>query len=323
MKVDVGTPDLRDVNITVLDAAKLTPDLLASTCDTAPFLAEKRMVIVQGLLSRFERHRPSRARSRGDVDKAPGLGPWKELAAYLSSVPDTTDLVFVDGRLTASNPLLKAIRRKVETRVFPVLNPGELRQWIRRRAIAEGIEIEHRAIDTLAETIGSDLRVVAGELEKLSLYCWGRAIRHEDVDRLVSYTKEASIFRAVDAMMEGRADVAIRLLSQIIQSGSPAGYILFMMARQVRLLILAKEMRAQRVPHVEQGRRLGLSGYPLTKTLQQQERFSGERLVEIHRALVDADLSMKSTGADVLELLIAEVASKPAGGHQRRAARYR
>ena len=322
----VGTADLRDLNITALDGTGLNFDLLTATCDTVPFLAEKRLVIVQGLLSQFERRAPSRARARGNSASSSPLGRWKGLPEYLTRVPETTELVFIDGRLDRSNPLLKAIRSCVKEREFRLPSSNELRQWIRNRATTEKIEIEPRAIDTLANTIGSDLRVIATELRKLALYCHGRAIRHEDVEELVSYAKEANIFAAVDNMIEGKPGIAIMQVHQMLQSGRPPSYILSMMARQVRLMILAKEIKTQRLPFAEQGRRLGLSGYPLTKTLNQAERFNASTLVDIHHALLEADLSMKTSGIDeglVLDMLIAEVATRPSAGARSRSGSYR
>ena len=300
--------DLRDVNETALDGATVGFEELAHASATVPFLAEKRLVIVRRLLSRFERRAPQRVRVQRDA----ALGEWKALPDFLATVPETTDLVFVDGRLTASNPLLSGVRARATTHTFPPLSPDETRRWIRVRAEAGGAEIEPRAADALASAIGSDLRVLASEMEKLSLYCLGRPITHEDVEDLVSYTKEASIFLAVDAMMEGKPAVAARLTRELVRSGRPAVFILSMVARQVRLLILAKDMRARRVPSAEHGKRLGLSGYPLRKTLDQERRVSAQGLADVHRLLVEADLSTKSLGISedvVLDTLVAEVSS--------------
>ena len=64
MKKEVRPAELRDVNITVLQGHDVSPDQLLATCATVPFLAEKRMVIVEGLLSLFEVRTPSRTGTR-------------------------------------------------------------------------------------------------------------------------------------------------------------------------------------------------------------------------------------------------------------------
>ena len=235
----------------------------------------------------------------------------------LANVPETTDVVFVDGRLSASNPLLKLIQELVTAKTFHPPGPRELRMWIANRAQIEGAQIEERAVQLLAETVGSDLPVIASELRKLALVAAGRAITAEDVDRMVSYAQESNIFASVDAIVEGRVSEALGLVHGLLEGGSPTGYIMTMIARQVRLLILAKEIGARRLSTGEASQRLRLSGYPLRKTLFQADRFSMERLVEIHRMLLEADLAMKSTGGDdelILDTLIADIASQPSGG---------
>ena len=312
MKDEVGPAELRDVNITVLDAADAQYDRLAATCDTVPFLAEKRMVILEGLVSQFEPRPASRAGGRAAVAREPGLGRWEALPEYLPRVPQTTDLVFVDGRLTQANPLFGRLRPLVEVRTFPLPSGNELRQWVRQRASKLGMDIEPAAVNALAETIGGDLRAIDSELQKLSLYRSGQQVRRQDVEELVAYVKEANIFAAVDSVLEGRTAAAMRWMHQLIDAGRPVSYLLVMLGRQVRLLLLAKDLRAQGVPAAQIGRRLSLSSYPLRKTIEQEGRFTEERLVEMHRKLLEADISVKTGGTDeqlALDMLIADLAS--------------
>ena len=310
LRNEVGLPDVRDVNTAAFDASVSLAEMMA-TCDTVPFLADKRLVIVRGLLTRFERDRPSRSRSKSDSATV-GLGEWEGLSEYLERVPETTDLVFVDGALAASNPLLKAVQPHVNSRLFSRPNPTDLWQWIRTRVASLGADIEPNAVDELAETIGSDLRVLAGELEKLALYRTGTPIRHEDVLEMVSYTRDANIFATVDAILEGRFTAAARMVHLILGSGGSPGYLRAMLSRQVRLLILAKDLGARRVPAPECGKRLGLSGYPLRKTMEQERKFRPEQLVMVHRRLMEADLRIKSSSLEesvAMDLLVAEVAA--------------
>jgi DNA polymerase-3 subunit delta len=211
-------------------------------------------------------------------------------------VPETTELVFVDGPLSRGNRMLAAVRPHAQVRSFSLPDEAGIGRWVRDRAESQGIQIEPAA---------------AKALDKLAVYRGGQTIRREDVDELVSYAREANIFQAVDAMVEGRLDAAVTMVHQLLRLGRTPGYILAMVARQVRLLILAKELKARRVPPAEHGKRLGLSGYPLRKTMEQERAFSGRRLEQIHRKLLEADVQIKTTGADegmVLDVLIAEVA---------------
>ena len=307
LKEDVGPPELRDANITTFSGAGLGLDELTATCDTVPFLTEKRMVVVRGLLTTFER--------RGDGDsssrKSRSIGEWRGLADYLPGMPGTTDLVFVDSALDNSNPLLSGLRPLADVRTFPMPAGRGLRGWIVQRAASKGVDIEPRAVDALADSIGSNPRVIDGELQKLSTYRWRQTIRRQDVDEMVAYVKDANIFAAVDAALEGRTGAAARLTHQLLESGRAPTYIIAMIARQVRLLILAKDLKARNTPADEIGRKLSLSSYPLQKTLAQEQKLSGRRLVQIHRKLLEADLSIKTSQVSdevALDILVAELA---------------
>ena len=308
MKELVGTQELWDVNITTFAGPEVTFGELAATCDTVPFLAERRLVLVTGLLGMFELQ--PRRRSAGGGSRR-SLGEWEALTAYLPNVPDTTELVFVDGQLSRSNPLMAAIGPLAKVQTFPLPTGVGLVRWIQDRAAVHDALIDSPAARALAENVGPNTWAIDSELQKLSLFRYGESIRKQDVDEMVADVREASIFAAVDAVIEGRPGQAIRLVGRLMDSGRTLPSLLAMLARQVRLLLLAKDLRAQGVAEPQMGGRLSLSGYPLRKTLDQEKRFTHEQLAYIHESLVQLDLSAKTLPIDervALETLIAELA---------------
>jgi DNA polymerase-3 subunit delta len=309
MKANAGPAELRDVNVTMLEANGLTPEELAAAAFTIPFMADRRLVIVRGLLSRFERGRNSR--SSGGSGQRNAIGPWTELAGQFDGLPPTTDLVFMDGLLSGNNSLLTKLKPLGKEKVFALPRGNEIGSWISHRAARHGMDIEPRAVAALADSVGRQPRILDAELQKLALYRDGQPVRQQDVERMVAYVREASIFQAVDAVVEGRTGDAIRMARQITDAGQPAIYVITMIARQVRLLLLAKDMRSRRVPQNEIGQRLRLPSFAVKRTLRQENRLSFQRLKQIHRKLVDTDLAMKSTTSMddqlTLEMLIAEL----------------
>lgn len=312
MRERVNPPDLRDSNITVFDGTKVSLDQLVANCNSVPFLAEKRMVIVEGLLTLFEARVPSRARNRVTDSKKPTLGQWEGLSEYLSGIPPTTELVLVDGPLSNSNLLLVVLRQLAKIQIFRRPTGRNLNQWIHHRAMTFQVDVEPMAVNALAAAIGNNLRVIDLELKKLSLYRWGHSIRHQDVQDLVAPVKEANIFAAVDAVLERNERTSYELIHQLVEEGRSPASIIAMVSRQVRLLLLAKDLKAQGVRDTEIGRRLSLTDYPMRKILEQGRKITIERLAVMHRQLLEADLTMKTSGADellVLDILIAELAS--------------
>ncbi len=308
MKELAGPEELRDLNVTILAGPEASFDGLSAACATAPFMAERRLVLVKGLLGMFE---PQPGRRQPRRSSRQRLGEWEALADYLPGIPDTTELVFMDGLLNRSNPLLALITPLAKLKTFPLPTGPGLARWTQDRADGRGARIDPAAARALADNIGPNPRAIDNELEKLSLFRYGTTIRKEDVAEMVADVSEANIFAAVDAVIEGRPGEAIRMVRRLMDSGRTLPSLLAMLARQVRLLLLAKDLRAQGVPGPQMGSRLSLSGYPLRKTLEQEKRFTHERLVDIHGELVNLDLSSKTLPIDervAFETLIAGMA---------------
>ena len=296
-----GDDDLYDVNTTTLNGSTVGLAELEAAWSTIPFLADKRIVVVRNLLARMEQGRGGgSSRTRG-MDKE-----WTNIGERLAHVPDSTELIFVDAAISRNNPLLSAIRPLAQVHEFRLPSVREMPGWVRQRADRLGAAIEPSAISALVDAIGNDTRLIDMELQKLALYRsdgtsdrhTDRMIRRQDVEEMVSYVREANIFAAVDAALEGRAGFALRLAHQLLAEGRSSTYVITMLARQVRFLIVAKDMKSRGFQQDEIGRRLSIRGYPLTKTMQQEGRFSAERLAEIHRRLLEADLSIKTGAAD-------------------------
>jgi DNA polymerase-3 subunit delta len=88
---------------------------------------------------------------------------------------------------------------------------------------------------------------------------------------------------------------ALTLLHQLLDEGAATPYLLFMITRQFRLAIKAKELLAEKIPLSELGGRVGLtSEYALRKTIAQARQRSSEEMEEIYRQLLDTDIFIKT-----------------------------
>ena len=245
LREEIGQLDIRDANTTVLEGQDLNLPHLLEVANVVPFLAERRLVIAAGLLGRFEEARPARrSRSTRGRQNDP-LEEWKGLAESLSELPPTTVLVFLEGRLRRGNPLLSELSDIAEVKEFRILTGDALSRWLASRVNEMGLRITGRAERQLIDLVGGDLWVMQGELEKLALYADGETVDHETVQLLVANSREANIFRTVDMVLGGRTSNALHLIKQMQESGADAGYIIAMLARQLRLMLLAKDLVGQ------------------------------------------------------------------------------
>ncbi len=313
IKRGIGDQSLLAANTTTLDGQQMTLDQLKTVCETLPFLAEKRLVIVKGLLQHFEpRGRSSRRKKITPVTNQ--QNEYKSFATCIGKLPDSTILVLVDGRIANRNPLSRELSSKAVVKSFPLLRGTRLHQWIQKHVVEEGGTISPQAIGLLAELVGSNLWIMANEINKLVQFTSGRRIEEEDVKMVVSYAQQDNVFAMVDAILEFKVGLAEQSLHQLLQRGASSAYLLVMLSRQARMIVRVKELRNQRKPEIDIRNKLRLtSEFVWRKTIEQAERYPLERIKEVYLKLLEADLSIKTgkyEGELALNILIAELCQR-------------
>ena len=294
LKAEVGLPDVLDANVTRAQVSSLSPQQLLAMCNTVPFLADRRMVIVDGLLSLYDGRRAPR-RGRGGQGEGNAASSWLSIVEHIGDMLPSTDLVLVEKAVGRGNVLLNRLSPVAQVKEFPSLRGPELSRWIGDKAVDSGCSISREAVELLAELVGGNLWAMSGEVEKLSLYCQGRTVEAEDVQLLVSVAREMSIFNAVDAIMEKRYQEALRIVKRLMEAGAGGPYMVVMVARQVRLLLLAKDMEKRGVPQEQMRARLGLSADWMLRRLRDQgRRYSQAALESLHRGLLETDRAIKT-----------------------------
>jgi DNA polymerase-3 subunit delta len=275
------------------------------------------MIIVHGLLSRLD---PTRG-ARGQETSGEEQPDWKRdflagLSAYLPNLPPFARLIFVETRtLPASHPILRLAKTEGEeerafVRQFRLPKDRDLPPWIRQRALDHGGNISREAASLLAALVGSDLRSLDQEIDKLLLYADGRPVDAEDVRTLVSRARDTNIFALVDSVGRRQTDRALRLLHGLLDDGEAPLYLLAMLARQVRILIQVSELRDEGLSQHEIASRLKLHPYVVEKGLAQARNFEMSQLEAAHQRLVETDWAIKTGKTEdvlALDLLVMEL----------------
>jgi len=313
IRVSLGDASMLATNTANLEGAQITLNTLRVACETMPFLSEKRLVIVRGLAARFERGK----KTAKDKKKAAGEDLLQKIAEYLPNVPDFTVVVLINGDVKKTNTLIKqAIAAKAAVRHFPLLKNQELEQWIDERVAQNGGRISSRAVTMLAQCVGGNLWVMAGEIDKLLSYTDGAGINEEVVEKLVGYVQEANIFGVVDAILEARGSAVSKQLERLLQQGITVSHIMGMLMRQVRIMVCTKDMLLAKTPRAEMQQRLGFSqDWLLRKACNQVSRYTPEQLREVYHKLLTTDMQIKTGKMDselALHLFTAELSRKGA-----------
>jgi len=314
IKKSIGDATALMTNTTILDGRQATRDQLSNACETVPFLAEKRLVIVEGLLGRFEP--AGRAAKKKAPRQADQTEEHKLFADAIKRLPPFTELVITGGDVNQRNPLLLELSSSTKVMNFPLLKGTQLSQWVQRRVAGAGGGITPQAIALLVRFVGNDLWTMAGEVDKLAQYAGGRRIEEADVKAVVSYAQEANVFAMVDAILEFRVGAAQGLLQQLFKQGNAPAQLLTMLDRQVRIIFQVKEMRGRGKTRGEIQSKLGLnSDFLLRKAWEQADKYSLDRLKEVFHKLLEADMAIKTgkmEGEIALDILVAELGQKGA-----------
>ncbi len=311
LQTEHGADEVLDANRHRLQGGQSSPQELLGICQAIPFMDPLRLVLVEGLLATAEsRSGAGGGRGRGRRGGGNAADGWQSLAEAIPQMPPTTLLIMVDGPLSGNNSLLRQLRQVCDTEEMTAPRGEQLARWIKQTAESRGAAIGPAAIRSLADLVGGDLWTLDQELEKLSLYATGREIGEGDVRLMVSQVREASIFEAVDAMIDGRPQVALRLLAQLRDDGRDPLYIIAMVERQLRLLALARDSMDRRLPADEMKRAMGTSSdFVVRKTTEQARRHSRKDIAWRYDRLLEADLAIKQGRLDpdlALELLVGE-----------------
>jgi DNA polymerase-3 subunit delta len=306
LRAKMGDPQFAELNTTFLDGRRVTLGELRHHADAIPFLAEKRLVIVEGLLARLD---PHRRKKDGEDEEAAEDEPDPEFAAGLSAyLPNLPEKI-----LAKTNPILKLAQRDrnhAHVRQFSHPHPDQLADWIVNNTETKGGRIEFSAANDLAMFVGADLRALDNELEKLITYRSGETIRREDVRAIVSPAQEQSIFELADAMGKRDVAAALELLHDQLTHNVEPLYLLAMIARQFRMLLQVRDLAARGLTLEQIRTQLALHPFVARKVLEQSRNFSIDQLETIYRKLLETDVAVKTSLGEPgvnLDVLVVEL----------------
>ncbi len=310
LKNNAGDSNMLAPNTSIFESGQINFDELRVASETVPFLSDKRLVIVHGLLEKFA-VKTSPGRAGGNKKTETQTATYEMFAGVLNNTPDSTLLVLIENELKENNPLYKMVAAKATIKIFPTLKALDLQHWINQRVTDEGGSISPGAIRLIARLIGGNLWIITSEIKKLILYTDGRRIEEDDVNKLVAYTQQNSVFAMVDAIVEFNLQRAESLAQQLLKEGESSIGLLVMLNRQMRLIVRAREMKIRKIPDTEIKSRLGIGPeFVLRKTLEQAQRYTLPRIHQVYEQLLEADIAFKTSryeGDLALNILIAEL----------------
>ncbi len=240
-----------------------------------PFLAEKRLVVVDG------------------IPKA----TKEEMQALEGAVHPSTVLLVADSTPDKRLSGVKALIDIATVKTFPITKGKKLLPWIQSEAMSYGMSLAPGVAERLQEELGDDQDAIATELEKLSVAVMGRAVTLEDIERHTIPTDEGVVWTMSDLIAAGNQAGAIRYTRRLLDRGADAYGLWAILLSLVKNLTL---VHAALEDHVTDPRaiaeRTGIHPFALRSVQSYARRVKRESLKELVAWAAEADVRLKTGG---------------------------
>ncbi|MER2096380.1 MAG: DNA polymerase III subunit delta [Pseudomonas qingdaonensis] len=183
----------------------------------------------------------------------PGDKGAAALIEYCARPADDTLLLISLPKLDGSAQKTKWGKALIEgqqvqfVQIWPV-DTQQLPQWINQRLAQAGLSAQRDAVELIAARVEGNLLAAAQEIEKLKLLADGNTITVETVQAAVADSARFDVFGLVDAILNGEAAHALRMLEGLRGEGVEPPVILWALARELRVLAGLAQQFAQGVP---------------------------------------------------------------------------
>ena len=284
--------DPQGYNVAVLDF-KRDEEKILGEFSAAPFLAEKRMVIIENILTSSDKD------LLGEL-----ISKVKE-----KKIPETTVAVFWQGekigKVKEAGELQKLLAKEKYAKEFELLAGDELVKWVLREVKERGGKISGASAQYLAVNVHGDMWYLNSLLDQLVAYKKGEEIQLLDVQLFLEEKADDNIFNMAEAVARGDKKLAFKLLQEQRRLGAEESYLFSMILRQFRILLELRDLfeQEENLRSDEMASRLGLHPFVVKKSLMMVKQYPLARLKDIYRDLLAVDIKTK-TGQGDQSLLI-------------------
>lgn len=280
--------DPSGLNLTSIDGSKIDLDGLNRAFSCLPFLAKRRLVVVEDLfLNRneeiFDGVQQLLEKNLAEAGESSCLIVFWEGTAGPSAEDGK-------GKAKMAVKLWRFLSKQKFAAEFQPLKGSQLAGWVIAEFNKNQVAINLDQAQHLIMLVGSDCWSLKNEIDKLSAYALAKGdktITDQKITEQVSAQFDDNIFNLVDAVSQRQKGLAMKLVTEQIENGANEIYLLSMLNRSFRNLILVKES-----PPSEHSK-LGLHPFVVKKALAQSKRFTSPELKKIYQNLLELDQKIK------------------------------
>ncbi|MDR0691357.1 MAG: DNA polymerase III subunit delta [Streptococcaceae bacterium] len=286
-----------EVNFITLDGKVIAFSKIMEEAQTLPFFGEKRLLFVENAWFLTS-------------EKVSGVEFVLEmLIDYINQPLMSTVLVFLTpNSLDGKKKVVKLLKKQATIVDISPANERDVRSYLDNELKQNNFQIDSDALNLLIllnDRNGKtfDLSKALSDLSTLMLYkSKEKIITKQDVETVVPKNLEYNIFDLSRYILNGEAEKALRLFSEILLQGKEVIVVNAILLSQIRLFLQVKILSEQGCLQGEMAKILNINSYRVKLAYDQMKSFSLPLLTKIFDELVENDYKMK-TGAMEKELL--------------------
>ena len=168
-------------------------------------------------------------------------------------------------------------------------------RWVAGSFKREGKDVRENTVRYLLSKVGTDMENIQKELEKLFCYAMDKdSITIEDVEAICTTQITNQIFDMVNAVADRQQKKALQYYYDLLALKEPPMRILFLLARQFKLLLEVKDMDQKGYGRKEIAEKAGLSPFVVGKYQTQAKAFQTKELRKIIEDSVETEECVKT-----------------------------
>lgn len=207
-------------------------------------------------------------------------------------------IIWEDQKIRTNTRLAKAFSKNKALIEGPDLNKRTFLTWAKKALNESNVQISPNAIHLLSERVNYNPERLTQETAKIKLL-GEREITEEDIERVCPDTLEHSIWELIDAINSGNNKESGKKLNMIIRQGNDPFFVLFMIARNLRMILLTKILLNKNYNTAQIARKIKAHPFTINKMKRTAQSIQFSRIKKIYEKLCSIDYSGKTGQLDV------------------------
>lgn len=224
----------------------------------------------------------------------------KEIEQAIELMPESLNIVFVckieratTKKVDTRRKLYKILAKHATMTEFAEFKPyqKELASWIQKQVKSKDMMISSEVVQFLIERLGTNLRVIDSELEKLKLAIHPeKMIKKEDIQNVC--TSSEDIFLLTDYILKGQKDLALLEFKKLCVNKHYLEILAVLQTNFSKLAVM--KVDAVSMNSFEIASKTKMPEFIVKKQLEKLKNVPMDRLIEIRRNLLEAEYRVKT-----------------------------